>query len=264
MAVQRGSNITFLLLGVLAIFGWAYIFLFSDTFVIKKIKAEGINNLDQMDVSREVLDILDKRPQWRPWPSRHAWFIDRQSLEKELKKRFFAISVTVDKSLFNILRLKIEERSNKAIFHSHQQYGWVDMQGSIISLLNSEERKNAQGRILGSATTTSNAPPLIHRDLDDLIAPGYRVAGTDELRSWIESIATITDSGLSYREYEPPNASTTAAVMTSAEGYHVILDAFAPLDPQLKTYAAFIQSKPRDVGNVEYIDVRVPGRVYIK
>ena len=48
------------------------------------------------------------------------------------------------------------------------------------------------------------------------------------------------------------------------QGQEVLMDVMIPLDLQVRTYLAFIQAKPKGLKNAEYIDVRVPGRVYLK
>lgn len=255
----------YVLLGIAASIGWAYVLLASDAFLINQVDAKGLRALDPIDVSREVFSVLDGREGWRPWPARHTWFIDQAALSEALKTRLFAANVVVDKSSTHILRLKIEERSNRLIFHSRQQYFWVDLQGTASAELSLEERRQAQARILGSRESFSDEPPLIHADLSEPIAEGYRVVDSSQVKLWITLTDDMTKAGLAYREFEPPmDASTSLAIIKSAEGYPIYTDIADPIEPQLKSYLSFKKNQPANVKVTEYVDVRIPGRIYVK
>jgi hypothetical protein len=263
---QRFSkrNAVFLILGAVALFGWPYVLFMSDAFTVNAVEVRGLKTLDPVDVTREVFHVLDARGEWRPWPSRHAWFIDQEALKMQLKDRLFISDVVVDKSYNNILRLSIEERSKKVIYHSHQQYFWVDIQGVATAELSDDERKSAQARLLGQRTPNSDDAPIIKNDLDETINQGFVLADSRRAKEWIKLAEDLKSYKLLYREIEPPTASSTLFTVLSQEGYDVLMDITAPLDLQVKTYQAFMKSKPKDLKPLDYVDVRVPGRVYLK
>ncbi|HEU0050840.1 MAG TPA: hypothetical protein VFQ60_02160 [Patescibacteria group bacterium] len=236
----------------------------SDLFSITDIRVQGTKALDATDVSREVYAILDSRSGWRPWPARHSWFIDTKKLSDELKQRLFAVSVVVDNSHLNILRLIIEERTNKLIFYSHQQYFWVDLQGIATAELSDAEKKDAQLKILGQHSYSANDPPIIHQDLDEQIAAGYVVNTSDQIKSWIQTASTISKNGLTFREIEPQSTSTAAIRVISSDGYPVLMDSALDIPAQVQAFLAFEKAKTTGLKVSEYVDVRIPGRIYIK
>ena len=254
----------FAMMGIGAAFGWMYLIFFSDAFAINQIEVAGAKTLDPIDVTREVFQILDERPEKRPWPTRHAWFVDEERVEKELISRLFVMKASVDKSYSNILRLSIEERSKRVVVHSHQQYFWVDLQGVATDELTKEERLDVQARLLGTRPIRPDEPPVIKREFDEPINPGFVVAQTAQAREWIELAENVRAQKLVYRELEPPMATSSMFKVLSAEGFNVLMDITAPLDLQVRTYLEFIQNKPKDITKPEYVDVRVPGRVYLK
>ena len=138
----------FVFLALASVIGWLYVLFISDLFVLRKIQVQGTRALDSVDVEREVYIILDARKEWKPWSPRHTWFINTTELANELKDRLFAASVTVDKTYSGILRLMVEERSNKLILHSGQQFLWVDLQGVVTNELsmNEENKLLTQGK----------------------------------------------------------------------------------------------------------------------
>lgn len=259
-----GTRPIFFFLVLVALFGWAYVFFMSDLFLVSDIEVRGLKSVDAYDVKREAFAIMDQQNSRWSWLNRHALFLNREAIEEGLKETLFAELVAVENVHFNVLRLLIEERSNRFIFHSHQQYLWVDLQGVATAELSVDERKQAQARILGQRSVRSDDAPIIHRDLDELIAAGYRVSDQTEVRSWLEFTNRIYKQGFLYREYEPPTASSTSATLISREGYPVFVDLSKDLNYQLNAYNAFKQDKPKELQVKEYVDVRIPGRIYVK
>jgi hypothetical protein len=257
-------QVVFSMLAVIAVIGWLYVIFESDAFIVNDVQITGTKNLDPMDIKREVFDALDQKQGNWLIPARHAWFINRQQLQNELTSRLFVNSVNVDNSYGNVLRLSVEERSKRFVFHSHKQYFWVDVSGVATDALSDDETRDIQSRLIGTRPPRTDEPPVIKRDLDDTINAGYTVTDPTQAKEWIKLADQVRASNLAYRELEPPTSSSTLMKVLSPEGYEVLMDITEPLDLQVRTYQAFIQNKPADIGNPQYVDVRVPGRVYLK
>lgn len=252
------------ILSLCAIFGWTYLVFISDVFSVNAVEVRGLKTLDPADITKEVFDLLDARTAYRPWPARHAWFINREALAEQLKSRLFVIEAAVENSYSNVLRLKIEERSKRVVFHSHSQYFWLDLQGVATEQLKDDEKLDIQARLLGNRSIRSDEPPVIKRDLDDQVSTGFVLASPEEAREWIELGEKVRASGLAYREIEPPTSSSSLFKVLSAAGHTVLMDITAPIETQVSTYQVFLKNQPKDIGRPEYIDVRVPGRVYFR
>ncbi len=254
----------FTILGLGAIFGWTYLVFISDVFSVSAVEVRGVKELDAVDITKEVFDLLDAREGFRPWPPRHAWFIRHEDLEEKLKTRLFVLNATVEKSYDNVLRLSIEERVKRVVFHSHQQYFWLDLQGVATQELTADEKRDVQARLLGHRPVRLDEPPVIKRNLGELVSAGFVLTDQNQAREWIGLSEKLGTAGLTYRELEPPTASSSLFKVLSVEGFTVLMDVTASIDSQVHTYQAFIKNKPKDLGQPEYIDVRVPGRVYLK
>lgn len=271
LQAQRAGkrSVVFLILGCLAALGWSYVILFSEFFTVTDVQAEGLKTLDQVEITREVYAALDERGDERGlrlWSNRNIFFLDEERLKQSLTNRLFIAEVTVDKIGRNILRLKIEERSKRLILHSRQQYAWIDLQGVVTDELTADERKHVQARLLGQRLALPDEPPIIKRNLDETVSVGFSVFKGEESRDWIKMSDQLMAAGLAYREFEPPDDVSTKIRILAPEGFNVIMDTLVPLESQIKTYLTFIKTKAKELepSKVEYIDVTVPGRVYIK
>lgn len=252
------------LFGVIAIVGWIHVVLMSDAFQINDVRATGLQALDELDVTKEVFRILDAREGWRPWPKRHSWFLDQKDLENVLKERLFAANVTVKKGYGQSIEIAVEERAKRIVFHSRQQYAWVDLHGVVTSELDDAERKDAQARLLGQRAATAGDAPIIKRNLEENVSQGFTAGDSREVKEWIELHDNLKRAGMLFREFTPPSVSSTQLDVLAQNGEEVRMDITASIEMQVKTYQAFKKTKEGAKKIYDYIDVRVPGRVYVK
>ncbi len=256
----------FTLLGTLAVIGWTYVFFMSDLFLVNTIEAAGLKALDQEDVSREVFALLDQKHQesWRPWPSRHSLFIDRTNLAESLRERLFAEKVNVDKLSLNIVRLTVEERSNKVIIHANQQLFWADLQGVINAELNQEERKQVQDRLNGKRLMRPQESSIISVESDEPLSVGYKVADTAMLKSWITITQKALKANIPLTEFEPSTDKDPQDVINCQDGIELIIDSQSDLETQFNAYLKFKRLNKDLLKPNSVIDVRVPGRIYLR
>lgn len=264
-AQGSGRRIFFVFLGVVSVIGWSYVFFVSDAFMLKDVEVRGVKTLDPVEVKREVYDVIDSRPHPFWQPARHTWFLRAEELEPLLKERLFAERVTVDNPSKNILRLLVEERSRRSILRTSSQWLWIDMQGVILDALSPKESQDADNRLLGKPATVTADAPIVYINREKPFHVGESIQIGD-MRAWLDVALEMKKQGIAYREIEPPTeASSTQLVLKTAEGYDVWFDTSSDtLKTQIEAYRAFQKQKPKDVQVHEYVDVRIPGRVYVK
>lgn len=262
---SSGRVVFFLFLGLVAVIGWSYVFFVSDAFMVKDIEVRGVKTLDPMEVKREVYATIDgrARPFWQP--ARQMWFLRAGELEPILKDQLFAEQVSVDKSSGNVLRLLVKERARRYILRTPSQWLWIDLQGVVLQELTPQESKDADQRLLGKPATVTADAPIISIDRQTPLHVGEGIQVHD-IRSWLDIALEVQKQGIAYREIEPPvEASSTRLILKTAEGYDVWFDTSSDtLKTQIEAYRAFQKQKPKDVHVQEYVDVRIPGRVYVK
>lgn len=255
----------FFMLGVLAVVGWAYALLGSEMFSINRVEAQGLKALEEGRIQRETLDILDRRGAWRPWSPRHAWFIDATRLEKDLKDRLFAQKVTVDNMDNNVLRLSIEERGSRAVFFSGSIFYWVDLDGTLVGELSPSERRSMQDRLVGRRSPLTSDPPLIRFNHEETLGIGSLVAPEARIKSAVATASELVSAGIAYRSIQWA-ATPTSSLQTiiGPEGYPVLMDAETDIAGQIQRYVAYRKSEPQTSSVQEYVDVRIPGMIYVK
>lgn len=264
--IERGSvrAAFFVFLGVVAVIGWSYIFFVSEAFMIKDIEVRGVKSLDAVDVKREVYDIVDKRPKPFWQPARHIVFIKQEELAPLIAERLFAEHVTIDKQDSHILRLMIQERARKFILHTPHQSLWVDLQGTVLQELTLVEAKHLSERRAGKRLADPNDAPIIFLDGVSVLKPA-EVVPDGRIQTWLDITREVQKQGIRYREIQPESSpSSTRLTLKTLQGYNLWLDTSETLERQIEAYKAFEKQKPKDVVIHEYVDVRIPNRIYVK
>lgn len=258
--LKRATIFRFLL--AIGTFGWLYIIFFSDVFQVSRVEAIGVTSMDGVEVYREVLAELDKRS--IPLVlKRHLFFIREQTLAEALRERFFAEQVAVEKVGFNVLRLIVEERSNRVIVHAGTQFYWVDLNGVILSELNLDDKKLALQRVLGQRAARPTDPPIFEFDQTDEISQGFKIAESQQIKDWIRFITQCTKQDINYRVFIPSKQALEPAKLINSEGTYILVDLGEPLQRQIEAYKEFMKNKPQKL-RMSVIDVRIAGKVFVR
>lgn len=254
----------FIFLSMVACVGWLYVILVSEAFQIKDIEVRGVRELDPIEVKREAYRLIDSQERGWPWHARHVWFLNAEALRDELTEKLLVDRVTVEKSQGNVLRLMVEERSRRAIVRTAEKSFWIDGHGAMMESLNALEEKDLEARLSNKRASTVNDPPIIHAPSNTVL---LMPQGTPDpvIRSWLDIALQVQKQGINYQEIVPSvSTSTSRFALRMSQGYEVWLDTSDTLETQLEAFKAFEKQRPKDVKVQEYVDVRIPSRIYVK
>lgn len=208
------------------------------------------------------MEILEQG-RWTPWKKANILFIDKDELAKQLKARLFAENVVVDKIYPNILRLMISERQRSVVLVSKDQVLMVDMNGLVTNDIDNSAATDTASILDGKLLADNKHPPVIVCDLPELATAGYQITDQNGIKTWIEAYRSLVDANLKFRYLKLSEPNSQSLKMVSEAGYEVIYDLEEPLESQIEAYKKFIQSKPKDLKINKYLDVRVPGKIYV-
>ena len=255
----------------IAMLGWAYVLFFSDIFTVHHIQIEGIEELDKReveDLARESLDI------YRIWPFRagNLFVLNLNQIQKDLSEKVFAESVIVDKIYPNILRLKIEERQSSLILVLEDTFYEIDRFGVLTKELESDEEiQQLRDQYEISSVLRENYPPIL-RVVDQSMRPiiGDEFVSEYRMEGWLDTFQTLKKAGFGYREAVLESPTSTKLILDMFEPYQVYLDVSGfseqltgSLKAQIESYYTFMKVH-EDSDIREYIDARIPGKVFYK
>lgn len=243
--------------------GWAWFLFSSGYWDVQVIDVGGIAVLNREEVIGEVQRFFDGRT-FRPWHKNNLLMLDTNVLSSSLTERLFVDQVSVEKKYPNILRLIIKERQRSVIVVSQDRYVNVDVNGVVTSEVVDAPLAAARERIAAKAFADESHLPVIVMNTTDPLTTGFQVAKSEQVHRWLDVSRTLILAGLKFRfmKVEAPESVLTRCV--SERGYDIYFDMSQPLEGQITTYQKYMKTKPDEKLITQYLDVRVPGKVYVK
>lgn len=260
---KQAKYFSLLLVVLCLLTGGAWFVMNSGFYQLDSIEMNDLNTLGKGEVVSTTHQLL-ARGGWRPWGNANLVFIDAEKLSLVLKDELFAENVTVDKVYPNILRLMIEERQRSVVMDSQGQYLMIDTQGMVAGLAEGKIKEDVDSRLSAKTLADPKTPPLIVCDLPELAAAGYQVTDSEYVKTWLEAYKALNEAGIKFRYFRLSTPSSDLLKVVSDEGYQVYYDLKTPLNGQIEVYKKFMASKPKGLKISEYIDIRIPGKVYVK
>ncbi len=233
--------------------------------MLHDIEVRGVTSLDPVEVKREVYAVIDARPRPIWQPARQLWFLPVEDIRSRLQARLMVKSITVDKTSYNVLRLTVEEGTKQFILKTPTQVFWVDTKGVIKQEVSSKDLKNMETNLNGKLTSNVSDTPVFSIDNQTILQPGQQISA-QTIKTWLNVAAQLQKQGIRYREIKPDAAaSSTKISVKTLSGYAVWFDTSSgTLKTQIEAYRAFEKQKSKDLQIHEYVDVRIPGRVYVR
>lgn len=240
---------------------WA--FFFSGFFDIREYEIGQLSVLSKTAVIGEVEAYFNQQKRW-PWGNRNVFALDKVGLQSFLEKKFFVENVTVDKTYPNILRLKIKERQRSVVLITKNEFYVVDDYGVVTDV--ADPATASTTRLYLTSTVPVDSPKEIYVIVptNGFLSRGQEFVDPNHVRAWLDLGAKLRDAGIWFKALEPQYATSTMIQVILKENARVKIDLNDQLDGQVETLRQFVLAKPKWEDIKEYIDVRIPGRIYYK
>lgn len=249
---------SYLLVGVIALIGWIFFLFRSEYFELKDVEVQASGGIiSSADVLPLVFRILDEQPA-RPWSKRQRFFLPTTALEEGIKTTLYAEEVKVGDTENNILRLNISFGS-RYIYTT--QNGEEFLKCAIarpagIVVTDQPVLNAARKRYLSTDFTT--------QDLDGLVYV-RNASGTMDvptMKQLLELGRILDDHRIKFAHIEEQTSSTVAVHLD--RGHEVLFDLSQPLKEQVERCQAILRDKDYQKTLPAVIDLRIPGRAYLR
>jgi hypothetical protein len=251
------------ILGAVAVIGWLYVIFGSDIFRVKMIDAGTLVDLDRGEVTQTAFSAVDDQTQW-PMPKRNILLVNKVKLAQKLKQNLFVDSVVVDKVYPDVLRLKIKERQSSIILIANNEFYLLDRNGiGTRNILGDDEADILKRLDKPSPTSKTDTPILSIHGTPEFVL-GEQFVSKETAQAWLKAFQELSQADFGYRNAIVDYATSTKLILNMFEPYDVYFDLLTPLQPQLQSLYAFMRAKTAAFVIYEYVDARIPGRVYYK
>lgn len=259
----RSAWVAYLLFFIFVCFAIVWFLFFSHFFTIQKYEVENLKVLERGAVVGEIEGFLNSQPGFLK-DKKNLLIVDTDEIANHLMSTFFVDSVTVDKVYPNILRLKIEERQRSVILVTNNKIYIVDDYGVITDYADEATESTTKDFLSSSVPVDTLKEIFVIAPTSTIYEKGFEYTNSKRVRSWLDLSKKLRDAGIWFKALYLSENELGLVKIILKENKDVIIDADAPLDIQVETLRQFIQSKPKWDEIHEYIDVRIPGRIYYK
>lgn len=249
--------IAFLILGVV------WFLFFSNFFSVSKYTINDLQVLERSAVVGEIEKFLKEKDIFIK-DKKNIFLVNEQKLAEHIMNTFFVKSVVVDKVYPNILRLKITERQRSVLLITKNEIYVVDDYGVITDVADQQTADTAKNFLSSSVPIDQLKEIFVVTATSTIYEKGFEYTKSDEVRRWLDLSTKLREAGIWFKALYLDENNDGIVRIILKENKDVILDTKAPLDIQIETLRQFILSKPKWDEINEYIDVRIPGRIYYK
>lgn len=245
---------TYLWLIGLAIVGLVYLFGYSPVFTITTVSFSGSDDAIAHEIHDTVVQDQLTKMRFLIFPQRSILTFDAQALRTAVEDQYSFESVTVEKSFFHQIDIRVTEKNPELVWYTTDQYYFLDQNGSITGTISDVTTEaNGFAHVIDESNTTVNS--------------GQRVL-TPETVSFVTQLHTALQNidGISVFNYTlPTNLSTQLTVRLNDVPYVLYFDTSSDRETQIaKLQRVITEGVLAEKNPQEYVDVRIGDRVYFK
>ncbi len=248
----------YVLVGVIALVGWAFFFFRSEFFELKGVEVQASGGIiSEADILPIVLDILDTQSA-RPWSKRQEFFLPKKRLEEGIKTALYAEQVEVGDTDSNVLRLKISFGSR---FVYTTQDGADYLKCAVarpagIAVEDSSTLSGLKKRYLAIDFTTQDVDGLVY------LRNTTTTLEVPVIKRLLDLGKLLDDHQIKFAHFE--EATGHDVTIQLDRDREVLIDLEQPLREQVERGQAVLRDKQyKDLKPVT-IDLRIPDRAYLR
>lgn len=235
---------------LLALIGFFYLFFYSALLRINKITVSGTDSFETLNAIQQITrQVAERKYFW--WPADNYFIFSAGKTEEKILTELNLASIKIEKKFPQTLKIEASEKKPVLIWREKGDYFYVDSEGIVLKAVR-QENINYDLPLVGYATTTTVivGRPVIGREQVAFIAETTKEMG-QEIKG-IEVVRTTVSE------------EDNQIYFYTAGGWYVIFSEDNDLQEQIENLKDFWEQKKDTLGQLEYVDLRVKGRIYYK
>ena len=259
----------------IAILASIIVCLYAPYFRINNIQVAGLQRISQEKFIESINSVMNYR-RFLILPGSDYFVADLSEMKSILAEKFPLESITITKKFPNTLMVSVEEKISTIIYDNGAEYSYLDTDGNIVEIL----RKIGDDEWQEKSAATSSTPAIrvhipkskqIKKEIGDYpivydergLTAGMNTNVLDK-----ETVAGIIQwfNFLNKQAKIPPNYFIISdglgeGVIKTGEGWYIKANFEKNIDSQFSELQYVLKQKINRK-NVNYIDLRYPGKVY--
>ncbi|MBD3238538.1 MAG: hypothetical protein GF332_02785 [Candidatus Moranbacteria bacterium] len=253
---EKISRIFFSLTTIVILALACYYLIFSSLLRINKVVIKTPTRIKKELIKQEVRPFL-QGAFLKYFNRDHFLFINRGAIEKHLLQTFPSFEdVRVKKSLFKKIEIEIIEKQIQLNMCGDFECIAIDQQGTVIARFSKD-----------NLFKYSNDAELIIDKSNQLALPGHGVNTADFVKAASQIREKLNQKlSINARGVYVPLAQAPEIQVATNKNYLLIFNSKDPLNDQLQALKVILENEiqPQDLDCLEYLDLRVQGKVFYK
>ena len=238
---------------LVVLIGAVYALLFwSPQFRVEQPVVNGTERITAAAVVELVTPLLSGL-RWGLAPADALLAAPTSAIEEAIRDTYSGVeSVSVHKELPNVLKIDVRERQPYAIWSAAGQFFFVDERGiAFDEIIRSESRDVSLPVVVDERNRTTIEQDRVMTE-----------ATLTFVRDVFEGITRETGVGINF--FVAPSRLAPDLTLVTSDGWHVLFNTEEQAAVQIASLDEILRSQVTDRSNLEYIDLRIPGRVFLK
>lgn len=255
------------------IFGLVGYSIYGPLFTITTIEIQGLTTIPIQDVENAIRSKIDKS-KFSIIPRDHSLFLKSNKITEELAEEldFETIELSSDR---NSITIFATERISELVWRSDRSFYFIDFEGkiqrefreselnSIFSRLNMPLNASLDGSEPTFAPLQPNVPIIEDKsktsvEIENQVTNGKTVENVLEFDNALRRLSLIP---IIY-EIDSPNEAWLRVITTS--NFNILFESGGDIEKQIKSLSVALGEYKDTLAEIQYIDIRFDGRVYIK
>lgn len=255
-------------------------------FQIHSVQIQGLQRIQESDMRDTVSGMLSYK-RFFLFPQNNFFVVNIEDIHTILAQKYPLKSLTIKKSFPHTLNITIEEKLSTIIYDNGEQYSLVDANGKISEVLRIVD--DSEWRVTKKTVTSTNASgvevsteqilsrfhtpnykkiltevgdyPLVYDTRGKKIGKGEQILNDVTVQTiieWYEMIKHHTDIPITYFYLDKEVGDVT---IKTTEGWIIKAKLDTKIAEQFQTLQYILKEKVKR-GEIQYIDVRFPGRAF--
>ncbi|HOZ36302.1 MAG TPA: cell division protein FtsQ/DivIB [bacterium] len=249
--IKKKKTVVFLRLGILAAIMVVGFFIYAPIFRIEKIVVSGINEADNLISVQLAVQKYTAGFRFGIWPKNNILFLNKKGLVKFVEENALVQEVTISKK-FRILEIAGREKLPVLIWQEGEQHYYLDKNGWVMAAVDKEKIKYNLTMIKSSTTTAV----VVGAQIIDANSVSFIEAALEKLKARL--------GGWQIQKVEVKDFDGREINFYTNEGWYVILGRGGDIDEALVNLNNFLRQEEIDSGKLEYVDLRIPDKIFYK
>lgn len=248
--IQEIKLISLILLLLLLLI--AYLLFYSSIFKINKIELVGFNKISANKISKDFLGTQLNSYRYLVLRQDNLLIFSKDELIKNIENDYNLDNISINKEFPHKLLLTIQEKSPFLIYSSNNSKYYLDEYGVISSKITDNNNENESITIITNDANEETFP-------NEVIFSKNKISF---ILSIIEKLSKIDK--INTTSYSIPNKISFQLNVNLEQGYSIYFDMNKNIDDQITKLRRVLYESESGETPIEYIDLRIGDRVYIK